>query len=64
MADCCTEPTLDEILDDQAIRMLMERDRIREGAIRELLDHVMLTRMADRGDRSQPQGLPSFVVRT
>lgn len=64
MADCCTEPTLDEILDDQTIRMLMERDRVREGAIRELLGHVMLTRTVGRGDRSQPQGLRNFVVRT
>ncbi len=62
MADCCAEPTLDEILDDQAIRLLMERDRVQEGAIRELLGHVMLNRAIDRGDRPQPRVARSFVV--
>lgn len=63
MGDCCAEPTLDEILDDQAIRLLMERDHVQEGAVRELLGHVMLNRAADRGDQPQPRASRSFVVR-
>ncbi len=54
MADCCAEPTLDEILGDQAVKLLMRRDRVEEAAVRELLGNVMLSREAGCGGRSQP----------
>lgn len=47
MQYCCTEPTLDEILGDFAVRLLMQSDGVEERAVRSLLGHVIFEQ--DRG---------------
>lgn len=40
MSECWAEPTLNELLDDAVIRLLMASDGVQEGALRELLAKV------------------------
>ena len=37
---CCIEPTLDELLGDSAVRLLMQRDGVTENDIRALVSDL------------------------
>jgi hypothetical protein len=40
MSDCWAEPTLDELLGDSLVRLLMASDGVQESTLRELLGSV------------------------
>ena len=44
MTRCCSEPTVEDLLADRAMRLLMARDGVQEQALRELLDKVRRSR--------------------
>ena len=50
---CCIEPTLDELLGDSAVRLLMRRDGVTETDIRLLLSELKDARLvaSDRAKR-------------
>ena len=50
---CCIEPTLDELLGDAAVRLLMRRDGVTETDIRLLLSELKDARLvaSDRAKR-------------
>jgi hypothetical protein len=41
---CCNEPSLDELIGDFAIQLIMRRDGVTESDIRELLRKIKLAR--------------------
>jgi hypothetical protein len=58
---CCNEPSLDELFGDFAIQLLMRRDGLTEGDIRELLCKVNRLRKKSVGGVSSPIHRPLRV---
>jgi hypothetical protein len=53
---CCNEASLDELFWDFAIQLLMRRDGVTEGEIRELLRKVKLARAEGLGTNERRSG--------
>jgi hypothetical protein len=59
----CTEPSLDELFGDSAMRLLMRRDGVTESDIRALLCELKDARaVAFGGQQSRPKMSPEISV--
>ena len=52
----CTEPSLNELFDDVAIQLLMQRDRVTERDVRALLDALRHARAERSGETTPDPG--------